>query len=124
MLMSSNRILRFFNCLFWYSLYMLPVIVFIGVSIHNGSITSFVNVFETLGLSVISDNIIYQALFSIFGSSSEIMPLFSDVGVLMYVSYFASCYLVHFVVDVLLWLVRWAHKLISQDETKGGNVKW
>lgn len=118
-MMTNKRIYNFFDNLLWSVIYMLPLLLFIGMSIRTGSWVTLDSVFTTLGLTMVSDNIIYTALDGIFGASG-VLPLFSDVGVLMYVTYFASCVCLHFIVDVVLWLVRWGHDLID----KGGKQLW
>lgn len=115
--MSNNRIYKFFDNLLWTTVYMLPLIMFIGMSLRTGDYVTFESVFSTLGLSMVSDNIIYTAVDSIFGVSG-VLPLFSDVGVLMYVTYFASCVCLHFIIDVILWLIRWGHDIIDKGGSK------
>lgn len=117
--MTSNHFSRVMVSFMWSLLYMLPLLVFIGVSIRNGSLTTFDSVFSTLGLTFVNDNIIYQAFDSIFGVSG-VLPLFADNGVILFATYFACCYLLHFICDVVLWLVRWAHDLMN----KGGKDLW
>lgn len=118
-MMTNKRIYNFFDNLLWSLVYMLPLLMFIGMSIRTGTYVTFDSVFSTLGLDIVADNIIYTAFDSIFGVSG-VLPLFSDTGVLMYVTYFASCVCLHFIVDVVLWLIRWAHDLLD----KGGKQLW
>ena len=117
--MTKKTVYSIFDNFLWYAVYLLPLIMYIGISIRIGQYTTFDSVFSTLGLGMISDNIIYTAYDSIFGATG-VLPLFSDTGVLMYVTYFSACVLLHFIVDVVLWLIRWGHDLID----RGGNDLW
>lgn len=117
--MTGKRIYEFFDNLLWAVVYMLPLIMFIFMSIRIGEYTTFEAVFNTLGLSMVSDNIIYTAYDSIFGATG-VLPLFSDTGILMYVTYFSACVCLHFIVDVVLWLIRWAHDFLD----RGGKKLW
>ncbi len=110
----QSKIVKFFNNFMWCLVYTLPLILFIGVSVKNGALTDFNSVFSLIGCGLDSNNIIYTAFDSIFGASG-VMPLFTGTAVISFATYYASCYLVHFICDVVLWLVRWCHNLINKE---------
>lgn len=109
-----SKITKFFNNLMWSMLYILPLVLYIGVCIHNGAITDFNAVFTTIGIDFTQNNVVYTAFNDMFGANG-VMPLFTGTGVLVFATYYACCYLVHFVCDVLLWLVKWAHNLMNKE---------
>ena len=103
------------NCLFdnilWYLVYLLPLIAFGILLIGNSSMT-LSSAMSSVGLGILTDNVVFTALNGIFGSGG-VLPLFISTDILLYFSYFICCWLCHIAVDVLLFLVRWAHSLMS-----------
>ena len=103
------------NCLFdnvlWYLVYLLPLISF-GILLIGNSATTLSSAMSSVGLGILTDNIVFTSLNGIFGSGG-VLPLFISTDILLYFSYFVCCWLCHIVVDVLLFLVRWAHSLMS-----------
>lgn len=97
---------RLFDNIFWYFVYMLPLLAMVIFIAKNGATDfSIINCFQTLGITIFDNNIIYTALIDIFGSTGA-FPVFSDYGLLMLMSYYVCCFLVHIVVDFLLLLPR------------------
>ena len=86
---------------------MLPLIFAILHWFKLG-IIDIASVFTLGGFELFADNVVFTSLNSIFGASG-IMPLFAGNGILMYLSYFIICMIVHVAVDVLLFIVRLAH---------------
>lgn len=107
---------RTLNCLFdnvmWYLLYMLPLLAFLILLFQTGTPQTLSTCISSLGLNVLSDNIILVGLTDLFGASG-VFPLFVSADILIYFAYFISMWLCHIAVDVLLFLVRWAHSLMS-----------
>lgn len=103
------------NCLFdnvlWYLVYLLPLIAF-GILLIGNSATTLSSAMLSVGLGILTDNVVFTSLNSIFGSGG-VLPLFVSGDILLYFSYFICCWLCHIAVDVLLFLVRWAHSLMS-----------
>lgn len=110
-----RKIRCFWDNLFWYILYMLPIILLL-INWCCGATSSFSSVFTNLGLSIVNDNIILTALIDLFGSSSQIFPLFTSNEILIYLTYFIGLMIVHIFVDVLLFIPRWCHSMFD----KGG----
>lgn len=106
---------RTLNCLFdnvmWYLIYLLPLIAFGILLINNPSIT-LSGAMSSVGLGVLTDNVVFTALSGIFGTGG-VLPLFVSADILLYFSYFICVWLCHLAVDVLLFLVRYAHHLME-----------
>jgi len=99
---------RLFDNIFWYIIYLLPILAMGIFLAKNGAVDfSIINCFESLGISIFSDNIIYITMISIFGVGG-VFPIFADgaYGLLMFASYYVCCFFVHMIVDVLLLLPR------------------
>lgn len=110
------------NCLYdnsmWYCIYLLPLALFVGVSIKTGQFVSLASCFESVGLSILTDNIILTTLSSLFGTGG-VLPLFASPDILIYFTYFVSVYLMHLCVDFLLFIPRLSHKWLKSF-TSGG----
>lgn len=104
-----------FDNLFWYTLYMLPILLLIINWLCSGT-PSFASVFSYARLDIVSNNVIFTALVDLFGADSQIMPIFSNNDVLMYLSYFILLMILHIIVDVLLFIPRYCHKILNGDE--------
>ena len=106
---------RTINCLadtiFWYALYFLPILVLILMSLHNPT-TSVADIINTLGLNILQDNIIFTSLSDLFGTGG-VMPLFDNPDILIFFTYFISVYILHLMVDFLLFIPRLAHKYLK-----------
>ena len=105
--MRKKSIKCLFDNFMWYFIYMLPLFFAILHWFKLGTI-DLASIFTLGGFELFADNIVYTSLSSIFGSAG-IIPLFSGTGLLMYLSYFIICMLIHLAVDVLLFIVRLAH---------------
>lgn len=109
--MRKRTINHLFDTIFWYLIYLLPLIFSIIYWIKFG-ILDIANIFTLAGFDLFANNIVFNSLNSIFGSIG-IIPLFNGTGILMYLSYFIICMVVHLAVDVLLFIVRIAHNWIE-----------
>lgn len=105
--MRKRTIRCLFDNIFWYMIYMLPLIFSILHWLKLGAV-DLAGVFTLGGFELFADNMIFVSLNSLFGANG-IVPLFAGNGILMYLSYFIICMLVHLAVDVLLFIVRLAH---------------
>ena len=107
---------RNLNCLFdnimWYLIYLLPLFAFLFMLIRTGTIMPLADCMSTFGLGVLTDNFVLDALNKLFGVGG-VVPLFANTDILLYLSYFICVYLAHLAVDVLLFIPRYAHKLMS-----------
>lgn len=114
--MRQKTISFIFDKIMWYILYFLPIIIMIVTSI-NGTPTDIVGTLELLGISPSTNNVIYTTLTTIFGGDG-IIELFIDSGLFMYLTYFVSCYICHFVIDLSLFVLKLSRKFI--DNVVGG----
>lgn len=107
---------RNINCIFdnimWYLIYLLPIFAFLFVLIRTGTLMPLSDCMSTFGLDILTNNFVYTALSGLFGSSG-VVPLFTSPDLLLYLSYFICVYLAHLAVDVLLFIPRYSHKLMS-----------
>lgn len=110
--MRKKSINNFFDSALWYLVYMLPLICFILLLFKTGQPLGLAECMSSCGLGVITDNVVYTALNSIFGVGG-VLPLFVSADILLYFSYFICVWICHLAVDVLLWIVRYAHKLMD-----------
>lgn len=109
--MRKRTIKRLADTIFWYGLYFLPILILIITSIHN-PITSVSNVINTLGLNILQDNIIFTTLSSIFGVGG-VLPFFQSADILIFFTYYISVYILHLLVDFVIFIPRLAHKWLN-----------
>lgn len=118
--MRKKTINSLFDNVFWYLVYMLPIILLVVFAIKNGTFVSFSEVMSSCHLDILTTNDLYVTLNSIFGSTG-VVPLFSSPDVLMFMSYFIGCYLVHLCVDFLLFIPRIANSWLNKFYGEGGD---
>ena len=106
------------DTIFWYALYFLPIIVLLITCIHN-PITSVSNVINTLGLNVLQDSIVFTSLSSIFGTGG-VLPFFQSPDILLFFTYYICVYILHLLVDFVIFIPRIAHKWLNHF-TQGDN---
>ena len=109
--MRKRTIKCLFDNIFWYLIYSLPLLLMLLHWFKVGTI-DISNVFAISGLSLLSDNVVFVGLSNLFGANG-VMPLFASDGLLLFLSYFVICWLVHLAVDVLLFIVRLAHSWLD-----------
>ena len=98
-----------FDNLFWYLLYLLPVICFM----IRGGESTFLSFLEDIGFSLTNSNIVFSTMSDIFGANG-IIPFFESSSIIAIVSYFVCVFIVHILVDVLLFIPRWSHKFLGK----------
>lgn len=121
--MRKRNIKTFADTFMWYIVYTLPLLAYmlymLAMPSTSTSVVDFATFMTSSGFALSSVNPVYTAIASVFGNGG-IMPLFNDVGIVMYVAYFASCIIVHIAVDVLVFIPRIAHNYLD-GFTKGVN---
>lgn len=115
--MRKRNIKYLFDTIFWYSLYMLPIIL-LCLNWFRGGILSLSELFSNVGLNIVTNNVIYTGLVEMFGAGSTILPVFTNNVVLEYLTYFIMLMIIHVFVDVLLFIPRWCHKMIDNGGFK------
>ena len=113
-----RKIKKMSDTIFWYSLYMLPIILLIINWACAGSI-SFAGVFDSVGLNIVSNNIVFTALVDVFGSAG-VFPIFQNTIIFEYLAYFIMLVIIHIMVDILLFIPRFCHKLLDKGEKNNG----
>ncbi|MBE5757327.1 MAG: hypothetical protein E7345_00135 [Clostridiales bacterium] len=109
--MRKRTIKRLADTIFWYALYFLPVLILILMSLHN-PITSLSSVISTLGLDILNDSVIYTTLNSVVGAGG-ILPLFSSPDILIFFTYYICVYILHLLVDIVIFIPKIAHKWLN-----------
>lgn len=106
------------DTIFWYVLYFMPVISYLlFMFIHpsgSGSITplNFMTFLGDTGFTVITDNVIYQALYEIFGTGG-ILPFFDSPVIFACMTWYVAVFILHLFVDFCLFIPRLAHKWLD-----------
>lgn len=113
--MRKRNLKCLFDTIFWYSLYMLPIILLV-LNWSTGGTLSLSEIFNNIGLSIITDNIVFTGLVSMFGAGSTILPVFTNTIILEYLTYFIMLMIIHIFVDVLLFIPRWCNKMLDGGE--------
>lgn len=111
--MRQRAIKKVSDTVFWYVIYLLPVICYILAYFRQGlSAGSLATFFETMGIPVLSD-VVTETLTKIFGAEG-ILPLYgASVGIPIF-SWYVSMMIIHLAVDFLLFIPRLAHKWMDK----------
>lgn len=98
--------------IFWAIIYLLPLAFMLGVSVKTGTFVDFSTAMSSVGLNILVDNPIYTTINDLIGANG-VVPMLAD-GIICYFAYFVTCWIAHIIVDILLWLPRFCHKLLSK----------
>ena len=98
-----------FDNIMWYLIYLLPLICLVLAFASGVTDLTISGLMSQLGLQVLTDNVIYTNLVGIFGTGG-VFPLFDNLEILSYLTYFISVFIIHLFVDFLLFIPRLAHK--------------
>ena len=110
--MRKKSISHFFDTVFWYILYTLPLFTFLISSFRSSTIVTLSECMTNFGLGVSSSSVVYTTLSELFGASG-VLPLFASTDVLFFATYFINVMLLHVIVDVLLFIIRLCHKWLD-----------
>lgn len=111
--MRKRTIICLFDKGFWFLVSILPLVAFVVMLWFNGQTgITLSSVFSACGFSIVADNVVVTSLMSIFGVGG-VFPLFATSDLLVYLVYFIFVNIIHLAVDVLLWIPRFAHKLLD-----------
>lgn len=120
--MRKKTVNHLADTIFWYAIYFLPVISYLiylcGVG-GNYNYILFTDFINFSGFGVLSDSVIYTALYDIFGVGG-LMPFFDTPVIFICMTWFVSTFLIHLFVDFVLFIPRLAHKWLNYF-TKGDN---
>lgn len=112
--MTKKNVMRVIDTVFWLCIALFPLVVYCLTCINNG-IVPLQTFFNNLGFGISTNNIIYTTLHTIFGVGGGMLELISDTGILIYGTYFITIMLLHFIIDMLLVIVRWGHHLLDKS---------
>lgn len=116
--MRKRTVNHLADTIFWYLLYFLPVLAYLlFMLIEPGSVgtlvlQNFEDFVNALGFGFVADNLIIDTLSSIFGVGG-IMPIFSTNAPFIIFTWFIGVYLLHLIVDFILFIPRIAHKWLK-----------
>lgn len=95
----------------WYLIYLLPLICLLIIWCR-GSYVPLSEMFSMLGLTIFNDNIVLTTLTDVLGVGG-VFPIFVDNSLLIYMSYFILVFVVHIMVDIVLYLLRVIHHTVN-----------
>lgn len=118
--MRKRTIKTVADTIFWYALYFLPVLAYLLFMISTKDGTNgwmdyipfqqfFVNFVDIEPFNPVGD-----ALYYIFDASEGIIPVFNDLSVYFIFSWFVYVYLIHLMVDFILFIPRLAHNWMNK----------
>lgn len=111
--MRKRTINCFFDTLFWFIVSVLPLVAFVILLFFNGaSGVDLSTVINNIGFGLNDSNVVYVAINGICGVDG-VLPLFASSDIILYLSYFVIVSILHVFVDVLLFIPRFAHKLME-----------
>lgn len=115
--MRKRTINNLADTIFWYLIYMLPVVGYLLYLIaepsSGTSLVSFSSFFTNVGIGFVSDNIVVNTLKDIFGAGG-VLPLFATDTPFIIFGWFVCTYITHLAVDFLLFIPRLAHKWMNK----------
>lgn len=115
----KNNVVDVLDSLFWYIIYLLPIVTFLVCGRGDNALTIIEYFNEFFSLS--GSNIILSTFQDIFGSDGFFSILDDSSYVFSIVSYFVTCFLIHLAVDVLLFIPRLCHYWMEAfNKTCGG----
>lgn len=101
------------DTIFWYLIYLLPVVAYCLVLYRNGvDAPKFLAFFEDFSVPVVGD-IIIKALNDLFAANG-ILPLTGASAGIPIFSWYISMMIIHLAVDFLLFIPRLAHKYMNK----------
>lgn len=112
--MTKKNVFHLVDVIFWLLIAVFPILAYLVVYAGKGEIVTFANFLTSLGFGLNTSSPIYTTLNTIFGVGGGILELVSDTGILLYATYFITIMLLHFIIDFLLVIVRWGHKLLDK----------
>lgn len=132
--MRKRNVSHIADTVFWYAVYMFPLIISVVLSfgaLSGWTFNDWIDIYNAWGLGdfditnvlngvlyqlgFLGDGIIFNTLRDIFGYDG-ILPLVFNNGdtFFAYFSYFITCYLIHLCVDFILFIPRIAHKWLKK----------
>ena len=112
--MTKKNVFHLVDVIFWLLIAVFPIAAYLIVYAGKGEVVTFTNFLTSLGFGLNTSSPIYITLNAIFGVGGGMLELVTDTAVLLYATYFITIMLLHFIIDCLLIIVRWGHKLLDK----------
>lgn len=115
--MRKKTLDNILDSLFWFIVYTLPIILFVVglVRVKDMQLNSFSDVFSSfqsfMTSFVGSDSLIYTTLNKV---CNEYLNVAFAPAIVAFLTYFSYAMIVHILIDVLLFIVRFAHKYLDK----------
>lgn len=110
--MRKRTINHFFDNFMWYLVYLLPLIIFIILLCNGDSDISISTVLTNYKLDTVQ-NVIINSFSDVLGADG-VFALFNNNDLLLYFVYFISVYICHIFIDIVLFIPRYAHRIIGE----------
>lgn len=118
---TKNRFGYKLDKIFWWFLALFPILAYVlyvgfgDVRTSTGSFYTLPDFFVSYILNGVgfSDNVVWKALYGLFGSSG-VFPIFTSDTPLFFFNWFIWVELFHVFFDVMVFIPRLAHKWISK----------
>lgn len=115
--MRKKTISHVADTIFWYLIYFLPVIFYLIFTLSLEPVLTNVINFETyfasVGFGFATDNVVVNTMISLFGVNG-VLPIFSTNVPFIIFSWFICTYILHLMVDFLIFIPRLCHKWMKQ----------
>ena len=112
--MTKKNAMKVIDTLFWLFIAIFPILVYLITRINATEIITFETCLTNLGFGVSTTSPIYTTLNTIFGVGGGFLELTTSTGLMLYATYFVTVMLLHFIIDILLVVVRWGHNLCDK----------
>lgn len=112
--MTKKNVFALVDNLFWLLIALFPLFAYLISLVNAESVVSFGTYLTNLGFGISTDSLIYTTLYQIFGVGGGFLELVNDTGIMLYATYFVTIMLLHFIIDILLVVVRWGHILVDK----------
>lgn len=109
--MTKRNLLHFLDNVFWYLIMIFPLVAY-SILLCHGTNLNFSGALSFVGFDILTtDNIIYTTLLTIF---NDYLGLTSSISFVQMLCYIGLVQISHFILDMLLCLVKVGHNLLSK----------
>lgn len=107
--MRKRSINNFFESLLWYSVYLLPIVMFFVLTVVMKKPFAFSEIFELIGLNIASESVVYTALVGVCGFDG-VFPMFVSSDILIYFTYLIYIFVIRLLVEFIIFIPKLSHK--------------
>jgi len=112
--MTKKNWFKLVDNIFWMLIALFPLLAYVVICAGKGEFITLSALFDNLGLTINTNGLIYTTLNTVFGVGGGMLEIVASTGLIMYGTYFISVMLLHFIIDMLLIIVRWSQRLIDK----------